>query len=88
MISYSRNGDGTGTITIELSGDQDRVELILEKVAKSLHNPFDPEEKPWADYTSQEKLDLIFDQVKSFFRNRAKSQLQAEANEGIDTPQF
>lgn len=88
MISYSRNGDGTGTLAIEFTGNQDRVELIVEKVAKSFHNPFDPEDQAWADYTNQEKLDLIFDNLKSLLRNRARGQLQLEANEGIDTPEF
>lgn len=84
MIDYSRNGDGTGTLTLSFTGTDTKAEEAIELIAQSFYTlPTDG--VPFENLTNQEKLDIINDKVKSVFLAHIRNQRVVIANDAIST---
>ncbi len=82
-ISYQRNGDGTGTVTIEFTNQVDKIEPFIEDLAEALYGDF--EEVPFSALTNQAKLDIIGDKVRTVFVGFVKHIRELRARDAVQT---
>lgn len=57
-IDYSRNGDGTGTLVLTITAQQERFEEILYNFGEAVYVPPSPE-VTFSGLSTQEQLDVI-----------------------------
>jgi hypothetical protein len=87
MISYQRNGDGTGTLTITLTGNQAKVESALTDLTDSYYID---QEKPLDNLNNQERLDVIENKIKRILISRLQAVREKRALDAllIDNPDW
>lgn len=86
MISYQRNGDGTGTLTITLTGNQAKVESALTDLTDSYYIG----DAPIGNLSNQERLDVIENKIKRILVSRIQSVREKRAVDAllIDNPDW
>lgn len=85
-ITYGRNGDGTGTVTISFTNNQAKLETFIQDLAESLYQNFEGVE--FSSLSDQEKLDLVESKIRTFFIARVKSIREQRATDALVSPEL
>lgn len=88
-IDYSRNGDGTGTLVMTITAQQDRFEEILYNFGEAIFVPPSPE-VTFSGLSTQEQLDIIETYIKriAIAKDRSAQEDRALDNITIIIPEW
>lgn len=84
MIEYKRNQDGTGTLTIYFTGQQAKIEPLIDEISEAVYN--EPIDGPvFSALSNQEKLQAIHQKVKSMLQAFARSNREVKARDAVQS---